>query len=501
MHQEILINVEAEEKRVGILEGKSLEEFYVERQGTQKFVGSIYKGKVESVVPAIGAAFVNIGLGKNGFLYIRDLTHPDYEKIAELIDKPSNGTGAAGSNRKGTDIKEKLKVGQDVLVQVVKEPLGTKGPRLTTHISLPGRYLVLMPCSKHIGISRRIQDHKERARLKDVLKGLNIPSGIGLIVRTVGAGGTKREFLQDLRYLLNLWRRMKVSAQRKPSLSLIHEEYDLVIRTIRDNFTVHTNRLWVDSKEEYKRIMRFLNIFSPDFKKKVQFYSSAVPLFEKGGVEDQILKIYDRRVSLKSGGYMLIEPTESLVAIDVNSGKFTGKRNPEETAYLVNLEAAREIARQMRLRDIGGIIIIDFIDMKEAKYRKRVFDVLNEALKRDRAKTDISTVSALGLIEMTRQRVRKSIESVVYQNCSYCQGKGLVKSPATMTILVLRRLKKILQRVNKKTVLVLAHPDVATYLLNENRQSLYNLELRFRTKILVKEDSGLHMETFKIETM
>ena len=502
MYQEILINVEPQEKRVAIIENRNLEEFYVERQGVQKLVGNIYKGVVDSVVPAIGAAFVRIGLERNGFLYVQDLTHPDYEKIAEIIDKPYSyeaATEGANSANRQIDIKDMLKKGQEILVQIVKEPLGTKGARLTTHISLPGRYLVLMPCDNHLGISRRIQDNKERARLKDLLKDLHIPAKMGLIVRTAGSGSTKRQFQQDLRYLMNIWRKIKIVAQRRPAPAIVHEEYDLVLRIIRDNFTAQTNKLLVDSKENYKMIMRFLRIFAPNLRSRVQFYRSDSSLFEKKGVEDEITKIHDRKVLLKSGGYLMIEPTESLVAIDVNSAKFTGKRDPEETAYLVNLEAAREIARQLRLRDIGGIIIIDFIDMKLSKHKKRVFDVLNEALKRDHAKTVISSVSEFGLIEMTRQRARRSFESVVYQPCSYCQGKGLVKSPSTMAILALRKTRKMLQREKKKTFLVFTHPDVASYLVNENRQSIYNLEAKFRAKILIKQDPALHMERLKIE--
>ncbi len=504
MYQEILINVEAEEKRVAILENRQLEEFYVERQWSQRLVGNIYKGTVESIVPAIGAAFVKIGLEKNGFLFINDLSRPDYEKMAEFTDRPYVYEGMVENNShsgRPLDNKEMLKIGQQIPVQLVKEPLGTKGPRLSTHITLPGRYVVLMPCDNHLGISRRIQDVKERARLKQVLKELNVPDSMGLIVRTAGFGGTKRAFLQDLRYLVNLWRKIKVSFNRKPAPALLHQEYDLVLRIIRDKFSAQTNRLWVDSKQEYKRIIRFLHAVSPNLKRRVQFYAHEFPLFEKKGVEEAISKIYDRKVLLKSGGYIMIEPTESLVAIDVNSAKFTKKVDPEETAYLVNLEAAREIARQIKVRDIGGIIIIDFIDMKLPKHRKKVFEVLSEALQGDYAKSDISAVSKLGLVEMTRQRVRKSLESVAYRPCPYCQGKGMVKSPATKAILALRRIKKTLQGSNKKTVLVFAHPEVASYLVNENRQSIYSLENKYKAKILIKQDSGLHMEGLKIETV
>lgn len=445
MNQEILINVELQEKRVAIIEGRTLEEFYVERQGAQRLVGNIYKGVVDSIVPAIGALFVNIGLEKNGFLYAQDLTLPDYEKMAELIDRPSTeGVGPNGRTKsQHIDIKEMFKVGQELMVQLVKEPLSTKGARLTPHVSLPGRFLVLMPGAHHVGISRRIQDNKERARLKELLKSIKLPAQGGLIVRTAGFGATRREFLQDLHYLTNLWRRIKLAYQKKSTPGLIHEEYDLVLRTVRDSVTVQTARLLVDSKTEYKNIIYFLSAVAPHLRNRIHYYGADVPLFERRGVEDEITKIFERKAALPSGGHIMIEPTEALVAIDVNSGKFTRKKDPEETAYQVNLEAAREIARQVRLRDMGGIIIIDFIDMKFASHRQSVLAALSEALKRDHhAKTDISTISELGLVQMTRQRVRKSLESVAYQTCPYCQGKGLVKSPATLAIIALRRIKR-----------------------------------------------------------
>ncbi len=502
MYREVLINVDSQEKRVAILEDKRLEEFYVERVASDRLVGNIYKGIVESIVPAIGAAFINIGLPRNGFLYIQDLTQPDFEKMAELIDKPAIVEPIAGDKAKlqqKTDIKDAFKVGQEILVQIVKEPLGTKGARLTTHIGLPGRYMVLMPCDNHRGISRRIKDVKERSRLKDLVRNLKVQDDMGIIVRTAGGGSTKKQFLQDLRYLTNLWRKIKANFQKVKAPCRIHEEYDLVIRTLRDNFTAESNKLLVDSKEEYKRILRFLNIFSPSLRPRVQLCREDLPLFEKRGVEDEIVKLYERKIALKSGGQIMIEPTEALVAIDVNSGKFTRKKDPEETSYLVNLEAAREIARQVRLRDLGGIIIIDFIDMKQARHRKGIFDVLSEVLKRDHAKTDISTVSSLGLIEMTRQRVRKSIESVVYEHCPYCQGRGLVKSPATMAIVALRNIKKIVQKTNKKTFLVFVQPNVASQLLNQNRQHIIALERHFKVKILIRQEPSLHIEKLRIE--
>jgi len=330
---------------------------------------------------------------------------------------------------------------------------------------------------------------------------MKVVNNMGLVVRTVGIGGSKNEFLQDLRYLTNLWRKIKAGYRRKAAPALIHEEYDLVLRIIRDKFSSQTSKLWVDCREEYKKVLRFLSIFAPSLRPRIQFYRSDAPLFESKGVEDEISRIYDRKVALRSGGHIVIEPTESLVAIDVNSGRFTRNLNPEETSYQVNLEAAREIARQIRLRDLGGIIIIDFIDMRQAKHRQQVYSALVDATRGDYAKIDIQAVSKLGLIEMTRQRVRKSLESVAYQFCEYCHGKGLVKSDATMAILGVRRIKKMLLKTNKRTILVFAHPKVGSYMTNENRQSLYNLERHFKAKILIRHDPALHMEDLKIEAV
>lgn len=502
MRKEILINVESQEKRVAILEGKRLEEFYVERKENEQLVGNIYKGRVDSIVPGIGAAFVDVGLEKRGFLYVSDIINPAVD-YAEMVDTVSSHYGEEQPRRKVSrdtpTIEHLLKKGQDVLVQVVKEPIGTKGVRLTTHITLPGRYLVLMPYDAHLGISKRIEDEVERKRLKDLLKQLNVPSQMGFIVRTAGRGSQKREIARDVKYLLKLWQGIKSQAEKEPTPSLIHTEFNLVLRVLRDSFTEDIDRLLVDSKDEYRKIAHFLNNLLPHMRSRLELYRNDVPLFEAAEIEKEIEKIYSPRIFLKKGGHISIELTEGMVAIDVNSGRFSGKKTIEETAYYVNLEAAAEIARQVRLRDIGGIIVIDFIDMDSPQHRREVFRRLEEGLEKDRAKTNILPFSEIGVVELTRQRMRSSLESVSYDVCPYCQGRGKVKSPVTVAIFALRGTKKYFKETNKKKALIVVHPKVASCLLNEDRGSISKLENIFKSKIMVKADPNLHIEEVKIE--
>lgn len=523
MYKEILINIEPQEKRVAILEDGILEEFYVERTLIKQIVGNIYKGKVISVVPGIRAAFVNIGLDKNGFLYLRDMVRPlaDYEDEEVLIyhdietpvpeykntklNPVRNVTKAARDSKisNGVNIKEFVKKGQDVLVQVVRESLGRKGARLTTHIALPGRYLVLVPEDKNLGISRRIEDIQERRRLRSIFGEINLPKDVGIIVRTAGSGKQKKEFARESKYLLNLWQRVKRSAVNRPTPSLVYEEQDLVLRIVRDSFTEEVSKLIVDSKEEYKKIVYFLRLFSPNLRNKIELYRGEQSLFEIRDVESQVEKIYNRKVNLKCGGYIVIEPTEALVAIDVNSGKFTGlveskKKVLEETAFLVNREAADEIARQIRLRDLGGIIVIDFIDMESMRHRREVLSVLERALKRDRAKINILPVSTLGLVEMTRQKMRKGIESVLYQTCFYCGGRGQVKSSLTMSIFALRKIKKLLKETKQRQINLIVHPNVANHILGD-KKLLNDLENKFRVRIAITVNPDFHIEDIKIK--
>ena len=506
MPKEILINMEPQEKRVALLEDQLLQEFYVERMNAAggSLVGNIYKGRVASVVPGIEAAFIDLGLEKNGFLYVSDIVGPGLEydeegpPTSDVEERPAASRRPAPPARTQS-IQDLLKKGQEILVQVVKEPWGTKGVRLTSHITLPGRTLVLMPTESHLGISKKVSDPAERERIKVILKELNVPQGMGVIIRTAGVGKGKREFVRDLQYLLGVWNRVRAMARKRQAPSLIHEEYDLTVRVIRDLLGDDVDKMTVDCKDEYRKLQRFVRILAPQLRDRVQLYQGAVPFFEARGVEAEVQRIYSPRVELKSGGYIIIEPLESLVAIDVNTGKFTGRKSLEETVSQVNIEAALEIARQMRLRDLGGIIIIDFIDMESHKNQRRVLETLEDALKRDRAKTNILQLSQLGLVEMTRQRIRRSIESLAFRDCPTCHGRGSVKSSLTLSIECQRQIKKAFGQDGKREVELTVHPEVASRLFNEDRILMARLEREHRGRIIVKPDPTLPFEEIRIQ--
>jgi len=496
MGKEILINVEPQEKRLAVLENKVLEEFSVERFGEKRLVGNVIKGRVSSVVPAVKAAFVGLGLEKNGYLYLADIVGLGME--FESIDKEEEELKPPRGIQSHQSIDQLVKKGQEVLVQVTKEPFGTKGARLTTHISLPGRYIVLLPFDRHLGISRRISDDKERVRLKEILRGLEVPKEMGVIIRTAGIGQTRRELSRDLKYLLGIWRKIKIGASKKQAPAQLHEEYDLTLRVARDYLTEDVEKLVIDNRDEYRKIQHFLSAVAPHLRSKVELYEGEIPLYDRKGIEKDVEKLFERKVPLRCGGSIVIEPTEGLVAIDVNSGKFTEKKSLEETAFAVNMEAAREVARQIRLRDLGGIIVIDFIDMMQAGKRRKVFEALIDSLKRDKAKTDVSPLSELCLVEMTRQRMRRSVESMSFRECPYCQGRGLIKSVSTVSIQALRKAKKYLKETKKKQVELHVNPEVTSRLFNEDRPAIESIERTFRAKIIVKADPLLQVEDIKL---
>ena len=502
MYKQILINVEPQEKRVAILEQDRLEEFYVERTDQQRLVGNIYKGRVNTILPGMGAAFIGLGLKKDGFLHVSDVIErpPDLEEL--LSESPEEKTVKKGRKEAMPDITNLLKKGQESMVQVVKEPIGTKGVRLTTHISLPGRFLVLMPYeSRHIGISRRITKPSERIRIKRELNSLTLPKDIGLIVRTAADGCKRRSLANEVKHLIKLWNKIKNDADSAQAPRLIHQEYDLVLRVVRDLFTHEVNRLMVDDKDEYKKIAHFVNSLMPYLRLRVKYYRGEKPLFERFGVEKEIAKIYENRIYLKNRGYIIIEQTEGLVAIDVNSGGFVGRKSFEETALLTNLEAAREVARQIRLRDMGGIIVIDFIDMESREHRSEVFETLKSGLKRDKARTKVLNISVLGLVEMTRQRMRRSVESLSYRVCPYCNGRGSVKSVITVSIEARRKVTHALKKWRSRELVLYVHPEVCRYLMTQDRGSISFLENRYRRKIIIRENPAFHIEQLKIDTL
>src|SRR3989338_8352720 len=496
--REIFISADAHEARVAITENKRLEEFYVERASDTRMVGSIYKGRVTSVVHGIGAAFVDIGLGKNGFLYVSDIVEPKPEEDAILEGEPSAEPSPPRHGHHRSRIEELVKSNQEILVQVVKEPFGTKGARLTTHLSLPGRYMVLMCNDARMGISKRIEDPQERGRLREILNTLRFSQEAGLIIRTAGIGKGEKEFARDVRYLSKIYQDVKRRSARSKAPACVYQEYELSQRVIRDSFTEDTSRIVVDSKKPFHELRRFLQVLIPGVKARLDLYQGDAPLFEKEGLDEQIAALFDKRVQLPSGGSIVVEPTESLVAIDVNTAKFTGRRNLEDTAFQVDKEAAVEVARQLRLRDIGGIVVIVFIDLDVPANRHELVKVLEDALSRDRAKTNLISFSDICVAELTRQRMRRSVETVSVQPCPYCSGRGTVKSAVTMAIEAIRQAKRALKNAQHKTLELLVHPQVAVRLLQEDRPSLSALETQTRAKILVLSDPSLHFEQIKL---
>jgi len=506
LHKEIVINVEGLETRVAFLEKGSLEAFFIERRDQSRLVGNIYKGKVVNVLPGIQAAFVDVGLEKNGFLHVSDIgeiyTTQEIAAEEEFVEKEfegeRGGPGKKSSERMGgrKNIQELVKEGDEIIVQVLKEPIGTKGVRLTTDVSLPGRFLVLVPNSNLRGVSRRIEDREERRKMRDIIKGIHIPHNMGVIVRTVGAGETTKDFDRDLRYLCELWKRIKKRLDGAKAPSLVHTELDLVLKTIRDSLTQDIDRVVVDSKEEYWDIVKFIGLCFPRMKHKVELYGGRQPLFDKYGIEKEIEKIFKRKIWLKCGGYLIFDRTEALMSIDVNTGRHMG-RNLEDTVLETNLEACDEVARQLRLRNMGGIIIIDFIDMASRRNQKEVLRRFKDGLKRDKAKTNILPISELGLVEMTRQRIKEMTGEMLYQDCPYCKGNGMVKSCMSMSIEIQRLLSRIFSTGIYMDVKVIVSPELYTHIETQDKDFFKRIEKKYRGTIIFEKDENLHMEDVK----
>ena len=481
----MLINVsEPEESRIAIVSGDdTLEELYVERKAEGKHLGNIYKGRVVNIEPSIQAAFIDFGAEVNGFLHVSDLQAPD--------------GGNSRSSRKN-EIQKILKRNQEVLVQVTKDQIGTKGPALTTYVSIPGRYLVLMPSLQKCGVSRKITDEVTRKRLKKMLEDLKPPADLGFIIRTAGIDRTKKDLERDLDYLMRLWRAVdrRVSEERAPAT--IYQESDLIIRTIRDIFDPDIEEILIDTEEAYTRARDFLGAIAPKYQDRVKFYSDPKPLFSRGQLEERIEKIYEKRVELKSGGSIVIEQTEALVAIDVNSGKFKDEKDPEETALKTNVEAAAEIARQLRLRDLGGLIINDFIDMRDARRRREVERAFKDAMKNDRARVRVARMSPFCMIEMTRQRVGPSLRSTAYEACPTCDGAGFVKTIESMGLKLLREIRLGLAGSDTIGVDAWIHRRVGDYLNNRKRRVLLALEEASNKSITVNVGKNYGMEHFRL---
>ena len=502
MKQDILINCTPQESRIAIMENGSLAEFLIERRQERGIVGNIYKGKVARVLPGMQAAFVDMGLDKAAFLHVSDFsTEP--EAVSNLLSGSEEEIVFEGPrpSRRRLPIERQLSRGQEILVQIAKEPLGMKGARITSHVSLPGRYLVFMPATNHIGISRRIEDDKERKRLKEIALSLLTDEG-GFILRTACEGQSKREIQRDLGFLTKLWKGVQKKAGSATAPSLIHQDLDLIARAIRDFFATDTHQVVIDHMNEYRRILDFVGHFMPRLKSKITLYTRTEPILDHYGIEEKIAKALERKVWLRSGGYITIDRTEALTAIDVNTGRFLGKRNQEETILKTNLEAAPEIMRQLRLRNVGGIIIIDFIDMEREANRKKVYEALKEAIKKDKARTNILKISELGLVEMTRQRTRESLENQLLSTCPYCEGRGRIKSHVTIAYDILRAIKKEKAHLEDgKRIVVRLHPEIANFLYDEETHGLDYLEREINHKIIIKVSEELHHEKYEISTI
>ncbi len=495
MSRKILINDrEADEVRVAVLEDGKLDDLYIERTRTRKYLGNIYKARVLNLEPGIQAAFVDFGGDRNGFLHASDVMPfyaDDPEDLTAYQPRPPGRPAL---------IQDLLRPGQDVLVQVSKDGIGRKGPTLTTYLSLPGRYMVLMPSLARIGVSKKIHDERVRRRLKGMVRELDPPPGMGYIVRTAGADCTAEELKKDLDYLLHLWAAVVRKAKTGPTPSALYEESDLVTRTMRDLFSADVTEMVVDSPEVYEQARAFLEEVMPEYAGRLKLYRRERPLFHHYRVEEQIERIFRRRVPLPGGGFLVIEQTEALVAIDVNSGRYKKEADLEDTAFRINMEAIPVICRQLRLRDLGGVIIVDMIDMRDAGRRKEVEDTIRRELRKDKARVRVAPISEFGILEMTRQRVRPSLKQEIYVPCRACRGTGYVKSLTSMALGVLRDVKAFIRREGGGTVEVAVPEEVALTLSNTMREELLGLERRFGRRIVIVGDRNLLPEEVRFST-
>lgn len=502
MGGELVINVTREESRVALLEDSQVVELYIERKRDASLVGNTYKGRVLKILPGMQSAFIDIGLEKAAFLYVADIMTEMDEYYTAFLE---NGTErleldmTSGHAEKYSSIEELIQEGQELIVQVSKDPIGTKGARVTSYVTLPGRYIVLMPNVEHVGISRRIEDEKLRLELKTIADEIK-PKGFGLIMRTASEDATRDEIKHDLDFLLLLWEIIQNKKDKVSAPALLYNDLDLVFRSVRD-FMGHTvERLVIDSPEEYDRVKDFAKTYFPRLVDRIEFYEDREPIFDAFAIELDISRALGRRVWLKSGGYIVIDQAEAMTVIDVNTGKFVGKENLEDTILKTNLEAVKEIAYQIRLRNLGGIIIIDFIDMEKLENRDKVYNAFVEAMKKDRAKNTIYNISELGIVQMTRKRVRESLGRVLCEQCSYCEGKGFIKSPQTVAFEIFRKLKKMNLPAGTK-VTIKANPAVAELLSDDERQTIEEIENTYIIKLIIKEDVSLHQENYTIEAL
>lgn len=497
MRDEILINITPQETRASIVENGVLQELHIERTENRGIVGNIYKGVVKRVMPGMQAAFVDIGHEKAAFLHLADIVTDKAEgskqaiEGAQLLDK---------QQAQETDITSVLHEGQKIIVQVIKDPISSKGARLTTHITIPSRYLVLMPDTEHVGVSQRIDDEHERVRLRELLEEHEDLDN-GFIIRTAAEGASEKELVRDALFLAKLWKGVTEKSKQVKAPGLIHEDLSLELRIMRDIFEDDVERVRIDDQTTLDRIIKFVQKFLPDMERRIELYESERPIFDLYNVEEEIKKALERKVQLKSGGYLIIDQTEAMTTVDVNTGAFVGHKNLEETIFRTNLEAATALSRQLRLRNLGGIIIVDFIDMKEEEHKRQVLRTLERLLEKDHVKTQITEVSSLGLVEMTRKRSRESLERLLCEPCQQCNGRGYVKTAVTVCYEIFRELSRAARTYDVQKFLVLASQEVVDCLLDEEASSLGDLEVEIDKPIKLQVESLYSPEQFDVVLM
>jgi ribonuclease G len=508
MYKQLVINAADHETRVALLEDGTIAELYIKRRDDADIAGNIYKGRVQRVLPGMQAAFVDIGLSQAAFIYVNDILPADYSLFERLFEENGEGDDAPEEAEepppptqpapsRNHAIDDLLAEGQEILVQVSKGPMGTKGSRVTTYISLPGRFLVLMPTSDHVGVSRRIEDEAERTRLRDLVMSLR-RDDMGYIVRTAAEGVEESKLLYEMAFLRNLWEAIQEKFKNAPTPSILHQELTVSLRAVRDLLLNEAERVVIDSRKGYDAIRSFLETFMPSLKDSVALYEGMEPIFDAYNLEGDISRALKRKVWLKSGGYIIIEQTEALVAVDVNTGRYVGKHNLEETILKTNLEAVKEIAYQIRLRDIGGIIIIDFIDMEKKSNQEKVYSALKEAVKKDRSKTHILPMSELGLMQMTRKRVRRSLTRTLCEPCFYCEGEGYLISRQTICYNIYREMLRESQDIRGVKLTLQVNPEIAELLHGEENHVISSLEGIIGKQIVIYPNAEFHMEEFDI---
>ncbi len=501
MQKEILINSTSNEVRAAVMENGNLSEILIERLNKKSVAGNIYKGKVVKVLPGMQSAFVEVGLHRAAFLHVADIYVENADNafpfLEEEHDLDDENIKHREMSRSAHAIEDLISEGQEIIVQIDKDAIATKGARLTTHLTIPGRYLVLMPCYEHIGISRRIEDEDERDRLKAILTDIKV-EGMGLIARTVSEHTSKEDLAADLDYLLRIWRKVSKDIETASAPALIYEDHDLIFKILRDVTTKNVSRIVIDGKNDFSKMQSFMRDYFSNIDAKLEYYENDTPLFDKHNIEIEINRVLDKKVWLRSGGSIVIDQAEALTVIDVNTGKYVGKHNFDDTILKTNLEAAKEIAHQLKIRNIGGIIIVDFIDMERVEDREKVLTLLDQFLKEDRVKASVVNISPLGLVEITRKRVQESVARILSEPCPYCDGRGIIKSKITICYEIMRNVRRVAPESKGSTVCIEASAGVADLLLSYEDESIIDIEKTYGVFVMVKAIDGDTHEHYNI---